>query len=95
MGFHELPRSRVINQPELLFISSLRFLPKALLRCAPASHLPKESKLFTPQVGGSGHFSSINEALVTVHYRDTLIEFVIREMWCWRPVRPRAKPVGR
>lgn len=82
----------LMNHPGCAELISLNFCSLAvavsppntsgLLGCTPASHLLSESKLFTPQVGGNSHFSSINQALVTVHYRDTLIEFVIREAGC-------------
>ncbi len=65
-----------------LFISNQRVLSKktGLLRCEPAFHLRSESKLFTPQVEGNSHSSSINQASVTVRYSEMLMEFVIREV---------------
>lgn len=90
MGLMDYPGTEELIDLNFYSISSRRVLPKVsgLLCCAPAFHLLSESKLFTPQVGGNSRSSSINQALVTVHYRDMLIEFVIREVECLEATPP-------
>lgn len=76
----ELINLNFINT-QRLFISNQCVLPNVTeLLCVPAFHLLSESKLFTPQVGGNSHSSSITQVLVTVWHSEMLIEIVIREV---------------
>jgi len=63
----ELINLNFINTLSLLS-SNQRALPNVseLLFHVPAFHLLSESKLFTPQVRGNSHSSSITQAEVTV-----------------------------